>query len=52
MNDIDYCKGTDCPLKDNCARHILSLEEPKPYAWWTEPAYNKETDSCELYLGN
>ena len=51
MNDIEFCKGTDCPLKDNCSRFILGLNAPK-FSWWIEPLYKSETNSCELYRGN
>lgn len=52
MNDKDFCPGTKCPIRDNCWRYIHGLGAPKLITNWEEPHYDKETKSCDQYLGN
>ena len=52
MNDQAFCRGGDCPLKNNCWRYIQGMGVPPMFAWYEEPGYDKKTKICELYLGN
>lgn len=52
MNDIDYCVGTNCPLKRKCKRHLMSLFEISigMTNWWVKPPYREKNKSCELFI--
>lgn len=52
MNDTDPCSGLFCPLKFSCRRYLsIPLQTPKKkLLWWVDPAYDKKTDKCKLYL--
>ena len=52
MNDTDLCSGLFCPLKFSCRRYLsIPLQTPKKkLLWWVDPAYDKKTDKCKLYL--
>lgn len=52
MNDIAYCSGKNCPIRDNCRRYVFSLGVPPMFGWWEQPQYSQMTNSCPLYLGN
>lgn len=45
--DVAKCNGCDCPLKETCLRYTVKAGE---YQWWTEGAYNNETNECSLKL--
>lgn len=47
-----FCKGRTCPLKDNCARHILYLSALGVDIECHEPDYDEMTQSCKRYKGN
>lgn len=50
MADISMCKGTDCPMKNNCYRYTAKPNEYGQYYLTTVP-YNKETSKClEFWL--
>ena len=51
MNDIDYCTGINCPLKNKCKRHLMYLFDSRMgLNWWVEPSYREENKSCELFI--
>ena len=48
MADISKCKGTDCPMKDNCYRYTAN--ESYLQSWFTEvPILNGK---CDEYWDN
>lgn len=51
MNDISFCPGTGCPLKELCRRYSLGLHQADlgDYGyWWLTPAYSN--CKCDNYL--
>lgn len=51
MNDITFCPGTDCPLKQRCLRYLQGMQHDDlgNYGyWWMEPAYSN--CACDNYL--
>ena len=49
MSDISKCKGTNCPLRDNCKRYINKTSE---YQSWIATPYDEIKEECEYYLPN
>jgi hypothetical protein len=52
MADITKCKGTNCPIKQNCYRY--TAKEDKLYqAYFVDPPFtmNDEKFDCEMYWG-
>lgn len=53
MNDISFCPGTGCPLKERCRRYTFGLNRVDlgDYGyWWIVPAYSN--CKCDNYLIN
>lgn len=48
MSDLTMCKGTDCPLKDNCYRNTAIIN-PWRQSFFVLVPYNKEKNSCDNF---
>jgi hypothetical protein len=42
------CEGTDCPLRDKCARYLPDLDKRTTIHFAPVP-YQKEKDKCNFY---
>jgi hypothetical protein len=47
MPDISMCKGTNCPLRDNCYRYTATPSEFRQ-SWFTTPPV-KSDNTCAWY---
>lgn len=47
MSDITKCKGTNCPLKDNCKRYLDEADNLYQSFFMEIPFENNE---CEYFL--
>lgn len=50
MSDITMCKGTNCPIKEQCKRY-LSTPNDMWQSYFTEPPFTETPDSisCEYF---
>lgn len=48
MADITMCKGTNCPIKQNCHR-ALAIPNLNWQSYFSEIPYNKEKEKCDEY---
>jgi len=46
MADIAMCKGTDCPLKNECKR-FASIPDEYWQSWFTEIPFDHANNTCE-----
>lgn len=51
MPDITMCKGTDCPLKENCYRFTATPGEWQWQSWFAEPPIEGEDCEYQMPLG-
>ena len=50
MNDITYCNGDGCEIRQQCWRYVLFTKNTSEYVWMTIPHYDNETKQCENFL--
>lgn len=48
MNDICYCTGMDCEIREECKRYRIKQEER--IAWWIRPEYDYQKKQCENFI--
>ena len=52
MSDIAMCKGTDCPIKEQCERFTAKPNEYRQSYFTTIPGKSKDGwFSCEMFCG-
>ena len=51
MSDITKCKGTGCPVKDNCYRYIAVDGYRQSWFTNTPGEINEGKFSCDMYWG-
>ena len=52
MADITKCKGTNCPIKQNCYRYTAK-EDELYQAYFVDPPFTMDDEKfdCEMYWG-
>lgn len=45
--DITKCKGTNCPLREDCFRYTAKGDDSYQ-SYFVTPPYNKQTKECNL----
>ena len=49
MNDVSFCSGIGCKMKNRCLRWIFGKKaKVNGIYWWVDPAYNN--GGCRLFL--
>jgi len=48
MAETEFCSGDGCPLRDNCSRFVLGMNDRHENRH--EPEWNGQ--KCDLYNGN
>lgn len=47
-DDITFCTGEGCPMKDKCFRHVYYPCDDRLYSYFTESPY--DGIDCDFYM--